>query len=71
MPHRRDGEAAGQRSRWPFFSNLLIGKMRHHTTRVQIVAGPNELRVPHFFPHIIRFFTLFRRRRCTPNEYST
>ncbi len=46
----------------------LICKHRHHTTRVQIVVGPNELRVAHIFPHIIRIFTLFRRR-CTPAEY--
>ena len=52
-----------------FAQPRLICKHRHHATRVQIVAGPNELRVTHFFPHIIRFLTLFRRHRCTPNEY--
>jgi hypothetical protein len=41
----------------------------HHPTRVQVVAGPNELRVAHIFPQIIPFFTFLRRRRCTPNEY--
>jgi hypothetical protein len=31
---------------------------------------PAERRVAHTTPHIIRFFTLFRRHRCkTPDEY--
>jgi hypothetical protein len=50
-------------------SRRLPPSRLHHTTRVQIVAGPSELRVAHIFPQIIPFFTLFRRHRCTPNEY--
>ena len=49
-------------------SRRLPPSRLHHTTRVQIFAGPNELRVAHIFPHIIRIFTLLRRR-CTPDEY--
>jgi len=50
-------------------SRRLPPSRLHHTTRVQIAAGPNELRVAHILPQIIRFFTLFRRHRYTPNEY--
>ena len=30
LPRRQDGEAAGQRSRWVFFSSLLNGQSGNH-----------------------------------------